>query len=97
MQHGKAHSQGAEEAHQENLTIPQAMQHADVRSRATFDKYVQSLHITVKKPGIGSKRHYISWADAERVRQLKEDPLRLEELKHRPDAGPAMSNDTSSV
>src|SRR3954470_17092864 len=67
-----------------DLTIPQAMHYAGIKSRATFDKYVLSLHIRLKKPGIGSKRYYISRNDAELLRQLKEMPERLDELKHSP-------------
>jgi hypothetical protein len=68
------------------LTIPQAMHHAGIKSRATFDKYVLSLHIPLKKPGIGSRRHYITWHDAELLRQLREMPARLEELRYSSDA-----------
>ncbi len=67
-----------------DLTIEGAMVHAHIRSRITLMKYIGRLNIQVKKPGIGSKRLYISWEDAERVRLLREDPLRLEELKHPP-------------
>ena len=67
-----------------DLTIEGAMAHAHIRSRITLMKYIGQLNIQVKKPGIGSKRLYISWDDAERVRLLREDPLRLEELKHPP-------------
>jgi hypothetical protein len=66
------------------LTIEGAMAHAHIKSRITLMKYIEHLNIELKRPGIGSKRLYISWEDAERVRLLREDPLRLEELKHPP-------------
>ena len=47
-------------------------------------KYIERLHILPKRLGIGSKRLYISWNDAELIRQLREDPLRLDELKYPP-------------
>ncbi len=45
---------------------------------------VELLNIQLKRPGVGTRRFYITWEDAERVRQLREDPLRLDELKHPP-------------
>ena len=85
MQQARVQSQPTGEAHRD-LTIPQAMQHAGIKSRSTFDKYVLSLNITIKKPGIVSKRHYITWRDAELLRQLRENPSRLEELRYPRDA-----------
>lgn len=64
-----------------DFTIEEAMGHAHIKSRITFMKYVELLHIQLKRPGVGSRRFYIAWDDAERVRQLREDPLRLDELK----------------
>jgi hypothetical protein len=66
------------------LTIAEAMAHAHVKTRVTLMKYIESLNIHLKKPGIGTRRLYITWEDAELVRQLREDPLRLDELKHSP-------------
>lgn len=67
-----------------DFTIEDAMAHAHIKSRITFMKYVELLNIRLKRPGVGSRRLYITWDDAERVRQLREDPLRLDELKHPP-------------
>jgi hypothetical protein len=67
-----------------DLTIEEAMAHAKIKSRVTLRKYIEGLNIQLKKPGIGSKRLYITWDDAELVRKLREDPLRLDELKHPP-------------
>jgi hypothetical protein len=67
-----------------DLTIEETLAHAHIKSRITLMKYIERLHILPKRPGIGSKRLYISWNDAELIRQLREDPLRLNELKHPP-------------
>ncbi len=69
-------------ARHRDLTIEEAMAHANIRSRITLKKYIEKLNIQLKRPGIGSKRLYMTWDDAEHVRQLREDPLRLDELKH---------------
>ena len=69
------------------------MQHAGIKSRATFDKYVQSLNITLKKPGIVSKRHYITWNDAELLRQLRENPSKLEALRYPPNTEKGTTSD----
>jgi hypothetical protein len=67
-----------------DFTIEGAMAHAQIKSRMTLMKYVELLNIQLKRPGVGSRRFYITWEDAERVRQLREDPLRLDELRHPP-------------
>lgn len=67
-----------------DLTIEEVMAHANIKSRITLKKYIERLNIHLKRPGIGSKRLYMNWDDAELVRQLREDPLRLDELKHPP-------------
>jgi len=47
------------------------MAHAQIKSRTTLMKYVDLLNIQVKRPGVGSRRYYITWEDAERLRQLR--------------------------
>ncbi len=74
------------------ISLRISWEHAGIKSRATFDKYVLSLHITLKKPGIGSRRHYITWNDAELLRQLREMPDKLEELRYPPDAQISSTN-----
>jgi len=76
-----------------DLTIEGTMAHANIKSRITLMKYIERLNIVLKRPGIGNKRLYISWEDAERVRLLREDPLRLEELRHPPDMEKGSSHD----
>lgn len=67
-----------------DFTIEEAMAHAQIKSRITLMKYIELLNIQLNRPGVGSRRFYIKWEDAERVRLLREDPLRLEELRYPP-------------